>query len=526
MVMETPSPQCVGREFVRQYYTLLHEAPLHLHRFYSHNSSFVHGGVEKPGEEQPPVMGQVDIHKKIMSLNFRDCHAKIRQVDSQATVGNAVVVQVTGELSNNGQPMRRFMQTFVLAPQSPKKYYVHNDIFRYQDEVFHDNDTDTENQDEDSDVENVDSNPSSVQEVVPDQGIATYYSEPPSALRLVSTSTTDFQLESQIHNGTAHLEERVDSASQKSEEEEEELKPEEEAELPEEIFQEKVEEQTPVEPEPQEPEEPAHLETQFTEEPKSLSWAAMAGKKANSTSSSTVPPSMPPAPSVAYKATSAQGFPKIESKQDSSAPTGAPQPQRAPRQQRGERFRDRDRGGFGRGEGDGDADSQGGRRGGPMGGGASRHPDSHQLFVGNLPHNITEKELIDFFNAYGNVVELRINTKGSGGKLPNFGFVVFDTADPVKHILNNKPIMYNGEHRLNVEEKKARGEGGRQGGRGGMRGSMAGPGRGMGGGMGSRGGSRGGGGGMGGPRADRGSVGGGRGGGGGGGGGMMAGSRR
>jgi Ras GTPase-activating protein-binding protein 1 len=37
------------------------------------------------------------------------------------------------------------MQTFVLAPQSPKKYYVHNDIFRYQDEVFHDNDSDLEN---------------------------------------------------------------------------------------------------------------------------------------------------------------------------------------------------------------------------------------------------------------------------------------------------------------------------------------------------------------------------------------------
>ncbi|KAH3695991.1 hypothetical protein DPMN_083452 [Dreissena polymorpha] len=55
------------------------------------------------------------------------------------------VLMVTGELSNNGQPMRRFMQTFVLAPQSPKKYYVHNDIFRYQNEVFHDNDTDIEN---------------------------------------------------------------------------------------------------------------------------------------------------------------------------------------------------------------------------------------------------------------------------------------------------------------------------------------------------------------------------------------------
>ena len=32
MVMEPPTPQCVGREFVRQYYTLLNQAPLHLHR--------------------------------------------------------------------------------------------------------------------------------------------------------------------------------------------------------------------------------------------------------------------------------------------------------------------------------------------------------------------------------------------------------------------------------------------------------------------------------------------------------------
>lgn len=73
-----------------------------------------------------------------MQLNFRDCKAKIRQVDAHATLASGVVVQVLGELSNNHQPMRRFMQTFVLAPQSPKKYYVYNDIFRYQDEVFTD----------------------------------------------------------------------------------------------------------------------------------------------------------------------------------------------------------------------------------------------------------------------------------------------------------------------------------------------------------------------------------------------------
>ena len=33
MVMEAISPQSVGREFVRQYYTLLNKAPLHLHRY-------------------------------------------------------------------------------------------------------------------------------------------------------------------------------------------------------------------------------------------------------------------------------------------------------------------------------------------------------------------------------------------------------------------------------------------------------------------------------------------------------------
>lgn len=70
-----------------------------------------------------------------MSLNFKDCHAKIRQVDSLETWQKAVVVQVTGELSNNGLPMRRFFQTFVLAPRSPTNYYVRTDIFRYQDDV-------------------------------------------------------------------------------------------------------------------------------------------------------------------------------------------------------------------------------------------------------------------------------------------------------------------------------------------------------------------------------------------------------
>ena len=36
--------------------------------------------------------------------------------------------------------MRRFLQTFVLAPLGHNKFYVRNDIFRYQDEIFPDED--------------------------------------------------------------------------------------------------------------------------------------------------------------------------------------------------------------------------------------------------------------------------------------------------------------------------------------------------------------------------------------------------
>lgn len=136
--MAVPTPQCVGQEFVRQYYTLLNKDPNQLHRFYNKDSIFLHGrGHTEDGSPENPVLGQEDIYSKIKDLNFIDCRAKIRQVDSHPTVNGGVVVQVSGELSNDGKPMRKFMQTFVLAPGDvPKKYYVHNDIFRYQDDVF------------------------------------------------------------------------------------------------------------------------------------------------------------------------------------------------------------------------------------------------------------------------------------------------------------------------------------------------------------------------------------------------------
>ncbi|XP_068089009.1 ras GTPase-activating protein-binding protein 2 isoform X2 [Hyperolius riggenbachi] len=411
MVMEKPSPLLVGREFVRQYYTLLNKAPDFLHRFYGRNSSYVHGGLDPSGKPQEAVYGQAEIHKKVMSLQFSECRTKIRHVDAHATLSDGVVVQVMGELSNNGQPMRKFMQTFVLAPEGsvPNKFYVHNDIFRYEDEVFGDSEAELdEESEEEVEEEQEERQPSP--EPVQDNSNNSYYDPHP-----VSNGVEE-SLEEPINEPEPEPEPEVKT---------EELKPEQEEKSIEEL-----DEKSPTPPLA----EPIPLPQ---EPPKAFSWASVTSK--NLPPSGTVPSSGIP-PHV-IKGPASQS--RTENKQDSQT-----QPPRTREQRPRERPTFQPRGTrAGRGETDqGEMDN---RR-------MFRYPDSHQLFVGNLPHDIDESELKEFFMSYGNVMELRINTKGVGGKLPNFGFVVFDDSEPVQRILLAKPIMFRGEVRLNVEEKKTR----------------------------------------------------------------------
>uniref|UniRef100_A0A8C2D3E0 Ras GTPase-activating protein-binding protein 2 n=1 Tax=Cyprinus carpio TaxID=7962 RepID=A0A8C2D3E0_CYPCA len=379
MVMEKPSPLLVGREFVRQYYTLLNKAPDYLHRFYGRSSSYVHGGQDSSGKPEEAVFGQAEIHKKVMSLQFSECHTKIRHVDAHATLGDGVVVQVMGELSNSGQPMRRFMQTFILAPEGSavNKFYVHNDIFRYEEEVFGDSEAEmggkfTEHT-----------------HVYPRQ---TCY-----------LGLNSYTLVCVLSNGVEEQQEVV---------------------VPE------------AEPEPQpEPNQETEAELNLgaelqTAETELEEEELLEEERGSTPGIALTPPPLTPEPPK----------PRVELKQDTQSSL--------PRDQQRDRPGFHPRGPRG-GRGDGDAGDMEGRR-------FVRYPDSHQLFVGNLPHDIDEGELKDFFMTFGNVVEMRINTKGVGGKLPNFGFVVFDDSEPVQRILGAKPIMFSGEVRLNVEEKKTR----------------------------------------------------------------------
>lgn len=54
----------------------------------------------------------------------------ICNLDCQGSFGGGIIVQVLGELSNEGGPAQKFVQTFFLAEQ-PQGYYVLNDLFRY-----------------------------------------------------------------------------------------------------------------------------------------------------------------------------------------------------------------------------------------------------------------------------------------------------------------------------------------------------------------------------------------------------------
>jgi len=70
---EKLTAKAVGREFVRQYYTMLAKEPRFLHRFYGSSSEMMHGNKD----DQFPAVGQSKIREKIKSLNFKDCHTKV-----------------------------------------------------------------------------------------------------------------------------------------------------------------------------------------------------------------------------------------------------------------------------------------------------------------------------------------------------------------------------------------------------------------------------------------------------------------
>lgn len=461
-MVTVPSPQCVGREFVRQYYTLLNQEPVQIHRFYTKQSWFLHGRAEN-GVNESPVVGQEAIYNKIKDLNFNDCHTKIRQVDSHSTVGGGVVVQVSGELSNDGQPMRRFMQTFVLAPgEGPRKYYVHNDIFRYQDEVFSE---ETSDEPADGTVD------SEGEEDVPLQGQVNNDVNSYSQLNQEQDTPQDKANDSLLYtdqgqtNGPGGLLNQDPLLNNEGDEEEES------SELQEVVIdrQPKVPHLEPVKEapviQPLEEKEPLSADGHFNDSPydedpeegeeeeepegprseteaplednagetvesvpeKPKTWAALAASRTPSAHSSSAP--------------TTNSRPVRQAQQPLSPPGLTPPPRPQPTPARSSK------------------DTRGGINTREARQTARNAPDNHQVFIGNLPMGVKDEEVRNVFSKYGTILEIRLNPK-------NFGFVIFNSSEPVEQILINRPIKI-GDHEINIEEKKPSGSVGRGGGGGG-----------------------------------------------------------
>jgi RNA recognition motif-containing protein len=132
------------------------------------------------------------------------------------------------------------------------------------------------------------------------------------------------------------------------------------------------------------------------------------------------------------------------------------------------------------------------------------------IFVGNLPYDVRDDELLQLFGQYGAVDRVHLLRDRDTGQMRGIGFVEMPNdaeGDAAVMALNGYDL---GGRPMKVEEARPREE--RSGGGGGFRPSGGGGG-GFGGGGGGRG--KGGGGGFGGGRGGKGGGGGGRGGGGG-----------
>ena len=101
------------------------------------------------------------------------------------------------------------------------------------------------------------------------------------------------------------------------------------------------------------------------------------------------------------------------------------------------------------------------------------------IYVGNLSREVTEDELRQSFEAFGQVTSVNIIKDRYSGESRGFGFVEMSTKSEAQAAINGLNGTSLGERTLNVSEARPRQEGGRRpfggggfggGGRGGGRG--------------------------------------------------------
>ncbi|KAA8550705.1 hypothetical protein F0562_002389 [Nyssa sinensis] len=122
----------VGSYFVGRYYHVLQQQPEYAHQFYTDASTML----RVDGDETESASAMLQIYTLITSLNFTSI--EIKTINSLESWSGGVLVVVSGSVKTKDfLGRRKFVQTFLLAPQE-KGYFVLNDIFHFvNEEVIH-----------------------------------------------------------------------------------------------------------------------------------------------------------------------------------------------------------------------------------------------------------------------------------------------------------------------------------------------------------------------------------------------------
>jgi RNA recognition motif-containing protein len=63
--------------------------------------------------------------------------------------------------------------------------------------------------------------------------------------------------------------------------------------------------------------------------------------------------------------------------------------------------------------------------------------EENKIYVGNLPFNVTEKDLENFFSQFGKVTEVSIVKDRFSGNSKGFGFVNFEDKDAMEKAVSD-----------------------------------------------------------------------------------------
>ncbi len=88
------------------------------------------------------------------------------------------------------------------------------------------------------------------------------------------------------------------------------------------------------------------------------------------------------------------------------------------------------------------------------------------IYVGNLSFEVTEQELQETFEAFGEVTSVKIIKDKYSGQSKGFGFVEMPEKGDGESAINSLKDKELKGRKLNVNEARPRSGGGRQGGRG------------------------------------------------------------